>query len=77
MSHAQVARELEVLVDLEARVDDGGDARVLVADQVGGAAQVVVGDLAEDHRVRASVALGASLPPRPPAGDGPGAGARA
>ena len=49
-AHAHVAREREVLVDLEARVDDRGDARVLVADQVGGAAEVVVGDLAEDHR---------------------------
>ena len=31
--HAHVARELEVLVDLEARVDDGRDAGVLVADR--------------------------------------------
>ena len=48
-AHAQVAREAQVLVDLEARVDDGRDAGVLVADQVGRAAEVVVGDLAEDH----------------------------
>jgi hypothetical protein len=48
-AHAHVAGELEVLVDLEARVDHGGHARVLVPDQVGGAAEVVVGDLAEDH----------------------------
>ena len=46
---AHVARERQVLVDLEARVDDGRDARVLVADEVGGAAEVVVHDLAEDH----------------------------
>ena len=45
----EVAGEAQVLVDLEARVDDRRDARVLVADQVGGAAEVVVGDLAEDH----------------------------
>ena len=50
-AHAVVARELEVLVDLEARVDDGRDARVLVADQVRGAAEVVVGDLPEEHSV--------------------------
>ena len=43
----EVARELEVLVDLEARVDHGRDAGV--PDQVRGAAEVVVGDLAEDH----------------------------
>ena len=49
MRTAHVAREREVLVDLEARVDDRRDARVLVADQVGRAAEVVVGDLAEDH----------------------------
>ena len=46
---AHVARQAQVLVDLQARVDDRGDPRVLVADQVGGAAEVVVGDLAEDH----------------------------
>ena len=31
---AHVARELQVLVDLELRVDDGGDPGLLVADQV-------------------------------------------
>ena len=67
-AHAHVARELEVLVDLEARVDDGGDARVLVADQVGGAAEVVVGDLAEDHVALRGAPAGlacsqASMPP--------------
>ena len=50
IAHAHVARQREVLVDLEARVDDRRHARVLVADQVGRAAEVVVGDLAEDHR---------------------------
>ncbi len=48
--HADVAREAQVLVDLEARIHDRGDARVVVPDQVGGAAEVVVDDLAEDHR---------------------------
>ncbi len=47
--HAGVARELQVVADLQARVDDGGDARVLVADQVGGAAEVVMGELTEEH----------------------------
>ncbi len=49
---AAVAGELEVLVDLEARIDDRGDAGALVTDQVGGAAEVVVGDLLEEHRPR-------------------------
>ena len=48
---AEVAGEPQVLVDVELGVDDGGDAGVLVADEVGGAAEVVVGELAEDHRV--------------------------
>ena len=52
--HAHVARQLEVLVDLKARVDDRRDAGVLVADEVGGAAEVVVGELAEDHELQAS-----------------------
>ena len=47
--HAEVAGEREVLLDVELRVDDRGDAGVLVADQVGGAAEVVVGHLAEEH----------------------------
>jgi hypothetical protein len=47
--HAHVPGEREVLVDVELRIDDRGDARVLVADQVRRAPQVVVGDLAEDH----------------------------
>ena len=45
--HARVARQPEVLVDVQSRVDDRGDAGVLVADQVAGAAEVVVGGLAE------------------------------
>ena len=47
--HAEVAREAQVLVDVEPRIDDRGDPRVVVADQVGGAAEIVVGDLSEDH----------------------------
>jgi hypothetical protein len=46
---AEIAREAQVLVDVQPRVDDGGDARVLVADQIARATEVVVGDLAEDH----------------------------
>ena len=46
---AEVARELEVLVDLEARVDHRGDARRVVTDEVRRASEVVVSDLPEDH----------------------------
>ena len=49
MRDAEVARQAQVLVDLQPRVDDRRDAGVLVADQVRGAAEVVVDDLAEDH----------------------------
>jgi hypothetical protein len=47
--HAHVARQRQVLLDVELGVDDGRDVRVLVADQVRRAAKVVVRDLAEDH----------------------------
>ena len=48
-SHAQVAGQLEVLVDVEARVDDGGHTGLVVADEIGRAAEVFVDELAEDH----------------------------
>jgi hypothetical protein len=48
--HAEVAGRAKVLVDVEARIDDGGHPRVLVADQVAGTAEVVVDELAEDHQ---------------------------
>jgi hypothetical protein len=47
--HAHVAGHRQVVLDVELRVDHGGDAGVLVADQVGAAAEVVVDELAEDH----------------------------
>ena len=47
--HAHVARELEVLVDLEARVHDRRDADLLVPDQIGSTAQVVMDELTEDQ----------------------------
>ena len=40
---------VEVLLDRVGRVDDDRLARVLVADQVGSAAEVVVDELAEQH----------------------------
>ena len=46
---AEVAREPQVLADLEPRVHDRRDARGLVADQVGSAPEVLVRDLPEDH----------------------------
>ncbi len=54
-AHVQVARQLEVLLDLEARVDDGRDAGLVVADEVRGAAEVVVNYLSKDHRPACSV----------------------
>ena len=48
-AHAEIARELEVLVDLEARIDHGRRAGRVVADEVRRAAEIVVRDLAEDH----------------------------
>ena len=48
-AHAQVAGEPQVLVDVQPRVDHRRHAGVLVADQVARAAEVVVGELAEDH----------------------------
>ncbi len=46
---AEVARELQVLVDLETRIHDRRDALVLVADEVGRAPQIVMYQLSEDH----------------------------
>jgi hypothetical protein len=45
--HAHVTRLLEVLADLEAWVDYGGDAGAMIADQVGSAAEIVMCDLAK------------------------------
>ncbi len=47
---AEVAGQLEVLTDLEAWIDHCDDAGGVVADEVGRTAQVVVGDLAKDHK---------------------------
>ena len=44
-----VPREAQVLVDLEAGIDDGGRSGAAVADEVRRAAEVVMGDLAKDH----------------------------
>src|SRR3954452_25393816 len=46
---AEVARHLQVCIDVEARVHDRGDALFLVADQIRRAAEIVVGELTEDH----------------------------
>src|SRR3712207_8971411 len=40
---------------------DRGDPGLLVADQVRRAAEVVVGDLSEDHRIRSSSVVGSSI----------------
>ena len=55
--HAQVAGQAQVLVDVQPRVDDRGHARVLIADEVAGAAEVVVRELAEEHPPGAYAAI--------------------
>ncbi len=60
--HAEVARQVQVLVDLELGVDDSRDPGVLVTDEVRRASEVVVGDLAEDHASRPRP--GTNLPTR-------------
>jgi hypothetical protein len=54
-AHAQVARDPQVLADLEGGIDHRGHPRALVADEVRGAPQVVVDELTEDHRPLLSV----------------------
>ena len=49
--HPVQAAEVQVGVDVPLRVDHRGDAGCGVADQVGGAAEVLVDDLAEEHWV--------------------------
>ena len=46
-----ITGEREVLLDLELRIDDGRNARTLIPDHVRSAAEIVMGDLAKDHRV--------------------------
>ena len=46
-----VAGEREILLDLELRIDDRGNGRILITDQIRSTAEVVMGDLAKDHRV--------------------------
>ncbi len=48
--HAMQAAQPQVGLDRPLRVDHRGDARPGVADQIGGAAQVLVQDLPEEHR---------------------------
>jgi hypothetical protein len=43
---------VEVLFDRVRRIHDHGDSGVLVTDEVGGAAEVVVDELREDHGAR-------------------------
>ena len=50
--HPALLRLLEVLLDREGRVDDDGRARVLVADEVRRAPEILVDELREDHSAR-------------------------
>jgi hypothetical protein len=56
-AHPCVAGQAQVLVDVEPRIHHGRDPGPIVPDQVRGAAEVVVRDLAEEHPVR-SIARG-------------------
>src|SRR6202042_1918756 len=47
--HPEVARQPQVLVDLQLGVDDRGNAGVLVTNQIARAPQVIVSDLTKDH----------------------------
>ena len=47
--HAGCRRRLQVLLDPEGRVDDDGDSRFGVADQVRGAPEVVVHELPKEQ----------------------------
>src|SRR4051812_20133481 len=78
------AREPQVLVDVEPRVDDRGDSGVLITDEVAGTAEVFVDQLTEDHPSTLwrrgggspGAPLGGALPPRPGRpGGGPAAAA--
>ncbi len=50
--HPVQARQAPVGLDVPLRVDDHGDAGFAVGDQVGGAAEVLVDDLAKEHGKR-------------------------
>jgi hypothetical protein len=52
--HPVQAGQAKVGIDVPLRVDHGGDARSGVANEVGGAAQILVDYLAKKHRIRVS-----------------------
>ena len=54
-AHAAAGRLFEVGLDRVGRIDDDGDTRVLVADEVGAATETLVHELPEEHE--------ATLPP--------------
>ena len=45
------AAQAQVGIDVPLRIDDHGDTRVLVADQIGAATEVLVDDLPKEHQV--------------------------
>ena len=53
--HPVQAGQPPVGLDVPLRVDDDGDAGFAVGDQVGGAAEILVDDLAEEHSLKATV----------------------
>ena len=63
-SHTHVPCEVEVHVDLEARIDDRRDSGPVVTDEVGRTSEVVVGDLPEEHALRRYIGVAAVDRPR-------------
>src|SRR5581483_268857 len=70
--HAAPLAFLEVLLDRERRVDDRGDMRMLVADEIRRAAEIVVDELREQHAATllppSAIYLEVQAAPSPPAG---------
>ena len=48
-AHAHVPGEIQVLVDLETRIDDRCHPSPLIADQIRSAPEIVMGNLTKDH----------------------------
>jgi hypothetical protein len=52
--HLPAGTLIQILLDHVGRIDDGGDACMLVADDVGATSEVVIDELLEEHDIDAS-----------------------